>query len=82
MYVWFAVTPGPNFIELLKQNMLLNKFLLSRREHDTSHNFGKCDMIFWDGNPVLVSRILLCLATFLCLSSSMKLGPCVYLLAG
>ena len=30
-------SPGPNFIELPKHNLLLNNFLLSRNEHDTSH---------------------------------------------
>ena len=29
---------GPNFIQLLKPKVLLNNFLLSRNEQDTSHN--------------------------------------------
>ena len=67
--------PGPNFIELLKQKILLNNFLLSRNEQDTSHKLFMLHSIF-AGNPVLISIIWLCLTNFLCFKSiSMKFGP-------
>ncbi len=52
---------GPNFIELLKQKIMLNNFLLSRNEQDTSHKLytGHGSLA---GNLILVSKILLCLA--------------------
>ena len=36
-----GLIPGPNFIELLKQEIMLNNFHLSKKERDTSHNFYK-----------------------------------------
>ncbi len=56
------------------QKIVLNKFRLSKKEQDFSHKW-----YMWFGilavSLNLVSMILLCLATFLCLSSSMILGP-------
>ena len=55
--------PGLNFIELLKQRIVLNMFLLSKNKQDTSHKlymgFGSLA-----GNLIPVSIILMCLATF------------------
>ena len=61
---------GPNFIELLKQGILLNNSLLSRNEKDTSLKLYI--WLFFAGNLILVSKIIV-LSYFLC--SSMKLGP-------
>ena len=48
---------GPNFIELLKQKIFLNIFLVSRNEQDTSHK-----LYLWHGilagNLFLISVIL------------------------
>ena len=38
-----SFAPKPNFIELLKQKILLEDFLLSRNEQDTS----SCDMVVY-----------------------------------
>ena len=50
--------PGASFIELLKQEILLNNYLLSRNEQDTSYK-----LYMWHdslaGNLILVSVILL-----------------------
>ena len=64
--VFFQGT-GPNFIELLKQRILLDNFLLSSNEQDTSHNLS-----IWHGS---LAGSLILVSTFLVLSSSMKLGP-------
>ncbi len=57
--IWFNVfQSGPNFIELMKQTIVLNCFSLSKNKPETSH---KCNI--WDGilagNLVLASMILL-----------------------
>ena len=54
---------GPNFIELLKQKLVLVTLLLSRKEHDTSHKLYMYHGSL-TGNLILVSINLLCLAVF------------------
>ena len=36
-----------SFIELLKQKILLNICLLSKKEQDTSHKLYLSDVVFW-----------------------------------
>ena len=61
--VLFLAT-GLNFMELLiKQKLLLNNFLLSRNEQDTSYKSYMLHGIL-TGNLTLVSIILWCLAPF------------------
>ena len=60
--VYFDSKPGPSFIELLKQKILLSNWLLNRNKQDTSHK-----LYLWHdslaGNLILISSILLCLVT-------------------
>ena len=65
---------GSNQGQKTVQKIVLNNFMLSINRQTTGQN-----MYTWSGrlacNIILVSTILLCLATFLCLSSCMKSGP-------
>ena len=64
----------PNFIELLKQKILPENFVLSRNELDISHKLHTRDMDSLAGNNMLL-RLAAC-STYQ--SSSVKLGPVLY----
>ena len=64
--------PGHNFIELLKQKILLNKYLLSRNEQNASYKLYRLGSLA--GNLFLVSNVLLRLATFV-LKQPYEIGP-------
>ena len=51
--------PGHNFIELLKQKILLNNFQLSRNEKDTSHK-----LYTWHGT--LVGNLIVVVLSIFC----------------
>ena len=55
--------PSPNYIDLLKQTILLDNRLLNRNKQGTSHKLYMRHSIV-AGYLVLVSIIWLCLATF------------------
>ena len=57
-----TIASGPIFIELLKQKILLSNFQLSSNEQDTSHKLYMRHVSL-TGNLILVSVVLLCLAT-------------------
>ena len=42
---YILIATGPSFIKLLKQEILLNNFLLSEREKDTSYKL----YVMWNG---------------------------------
>ncbi len=65
---------GPCFIELLEHKTSFNKFLRIKSEHNNSHKWYLIHGIF-AGDLNLLSITVLCLATFSCLSYSMKLDP-------
>ena len=79
--VVFFRRPGPIHEAALKQNSLFNNCLqyvtaeMSRIQtffHVIRYMYILCSLA---GNHILVSIILLCIATFFCWSSSMKMGP-------
>ena len=57
------VVPGPKVKELPKQKNMLNNFLLSRNQQDTTYKLCIQHCILAN-NPVLVSMIVLCFAPF------------------
>ena len=59
LYPTWNITLGPNFIELLKQNILLNNCLLSRNEQDSYKLYMRRMLPV---NLILVSKILSCSA--------------------